>query len=116
MMKLASIFLLTFLLSAQNAEVTILQPADAKEAASAYRELKAAEQKWSELTARLKRVYGVQYEAEFSKDFAAMVPKYSGLTGGTGMISTWPCNGTWAPVAVPADVQHWNKASNLVAQ
>lgn len=96
-MKLASLFLLAFLLSGQNADVTILRPSDAKEARAAYLEMKDAEQKWAELGARLKRVYGIEYEAQFSKDFAAVVPKSSGVTSGSGWgsgtIQTWPCNG-----------------------
>jgi hypothetical protein len=84
MTKLFMGFLLVLLMSAQTADVVILKIEDSIGAEDAWKALKLAEHQWADINARVKKVYGISYDAEFSKDFKAVVPRTwsgSGMTG-----------------------------------
>lgn len=95
-MKIVAITLFGVLLSAQTANVTILNPADAKEAFATYRAMKDAEKNWEALQIKLKRTYGIERDMEFSTDFKAIVQKdTTSIIGFTANNGTLQWNGSF---------------------
>lgn len=84
-MKLTVFLLFGLLLSAQDAEVTVLSDQDSHAVQNAYQYLRDAQADWRRLQDDIRKKYGLTGEIEFSKDFRAVVPKKTEIkTYGSG--------------------------------